>query len=122
MYTRKKKNPNKKTRVFKKKELNSGDGMLTTVWGPSMWHVLHTMSFNYPVQPTKEDKQNYFTWNDETINNFNLKNVPLWISGHTHWSYNIEKKDCCFISNQLGYKYEANITKFNQDGLYEITY
>ena len=59
---------------------------------------------------------------DEIINNFNLKNVPLWISGHTHWSYNIEKKDCCFISNQLGYKYEANITKFNQDGLYEITY
>lgn len=59
MYTRKKKNPNKKTRVFKKKELNSGDGMMTTVWGPSMWHVLHTMSFNYPVQPTKEDKQHY---------------------------------------------------------------
>ena len=70
----------------------------------------------------KEDKTNYFTWNDEIINNFNLKNVPLWISGHTHWSYNIEKKYCVFISNQLGYKYEANITKFNEDGLYEITY
>ena len=33
--------------------------MLTTVWGPSMWHYLHTMSFNYPIQPTPEDKQHY---------------------------------------------------------------
>jgi hypothetical protein len=33
--------------------------MLTTVWGPSMWHFLHTTSFNYPVQPTCEDKRNY---------------------------------------------------------------
>ena len=59
MYTRKKKKQSKKTRVFKKSELNSGDGMLTTVWGPSTWHTLHTMSFNYPVNPTKEDKQHY---------------------------------------------------------------
>jgi hypothetical protein len=33
--------------------------MLTTVWGPSMWHFLHTTSFNYPVQPTCEDKRKY---------------------------------------------------------------
>lgn len=33
--------------------------MLTTVWGPSLWHFLHTMSFNYPVEPTKEQKQYY---------------------------------------------------------------
>tara|TARA_Y100000816_G_scaffold291980_1_gene285263 strand:+ start:4894 stop:5529 length:636 start_codon:yes stop_codon:yes gene_type:complete len=54
---------NKKTRrkqkVYSKKEFSSGDGMLTTVWGPSLWHTLHTMSFNYPVNPTKEDKKNY---------------------------------------------------------------
>lgn len=37
----------------------SGDGMLTTVWGPAMWHYLHTMSFNYPVHPTAEDKRHY---------------------------------------------------------------
>lgn len=46
-------------RTFKKKHYASGDGMLTAVWGPSMWHFLHTMSFNYPVNPTKEDKVNY---------------------------------------------------------------
>jgi hypothetical protein len=46
-------------RVFKKKDYNSGDGMLTSVWGPPMWHYLHTMSFNYPINPTKADKQHY---------------------------------------------------------------
>ena len=30
-----------------KKDYLSGDGMLTSVWGPSLWHYLHTMSFNY---------------------------------------------------------------------------
>ena len=46
-------------RTFKKKDFYSGDGMLTTVWGPSQWHFLHTMSFNYPVNPTAEDKKYY---------------------------------------------------------------
>ena len=46
-------------RVFTKKDYNAGDGMLTSVWGPPMWHYLHTMSFNYPVNPTPEDKKHY---------------------------------------------------------------
>ena len=33
--------------------------MLTSVWGPSMWHYLHTMSFNYPVNPTLKEKCHY---------------------------------------------------------------
>ena len=53
-----KKNSSKK-RIFTKKNYMSGDGMLTTVWGPSMWHYLHTMSFNYPVKPTSQDKKHY---------------------------------------------------------------
>ena len=48
-----------KKRTFKKKDYYSGDGMLTAVWGPSMWHFLHTMSFNYPTNPSKEDKEHY---------------------------------------------------------------
>ena len=38
---------------------NSKDGMMTYIWGPPLWHFLHTMSFNYPVDPTEEDKVNY---------------------------------------------------------------
>jgi len=52
-------NTTKKMRAFTKKDFHSGDGMLTTVWGPSMWHFLHTMSFNYPVTPTQEQKKHY---------------------------------------------------------------
>jgi hypothetical protein len=48
-----------KKRVFKKGDFYSGDGFLTTVWGPAFWHALHTISFNYPVKPTVEDKKNY---------------------------------------------------------------
>jgi len=48
-----------KSAVYSKDEYNSGDGMLTTVWGPPMWHYLHTMSFNYPAEPTPDDKKNY---------------------------------------------------------------
>ena len=49
----------KRSRTFKKGDFKSGDGMLTTVWGPSMWHYLHTMSFGYPVKPTHEQKKHY---------------------------------------------------------------
>ena len=59
--TRNNRNAHNKTkkRVFSKKDYNSGDGMLTSVWGPPMWHYLHTMSFNYPVNPTPENKKHY---------------------------------------------------------------
>jgi hypothetical protein len=46
-------------RIFKKLDYTSGDGMVTATWGPPMWHYLHTMSFNYPVNPTAEDKKHY---------------------------------------------------------------
>jgi hypothetical protein len=49
----------KTAKVYKRRDYQSNDGMLTTVWGPSTWHLLHTMSFNYPANPTCADKQNY---------------------------------------------------------------
>ena len=49
----------KTTPVFTTDDYNSGDGMLTSVWGPGMWHYLHTMSFNYPIKPTSADKKHY---------------------------------------------------------------
>jgi hypothetical protein len=52
----------KSSKVFTKTDFNSGDGMLTSVWGPSLWHSLHTISFNYPVNPTKEQKKNYMNF------------------------------------------------------------
>jgi hypothetical protein len=49
----------KKESVFKSNDFHSGDGMLTAVWGPSLWHSLHTISFNYPNRPTKQEKKEY---------------------------------------------------------------
>jgi hypothetical protein len=48
-----------KKRVFFKKDFSDGDGMLVSIWGPALWHSLHTISFNYPVKPTLNDKSNY---------------------------------------------------------------
>jgi hypothetical protein len=48
--------------VFGPNDWVSGDGMVTKIWGPAMWHYLHTMSFNYPVEPTDEDKKWYRTF------------------------------------------------------------
>jgi len=56
--TRKRKKQNKR-KTYTKKNFNSGDGMVTTVWGPPLWHYMHTMSFNYPVKPTVDDKKHY---------------------------------------------------------------
>jgi len=54
-----KKNNKTKKKVFKSTDYSAGDGFLTSTWGPPMWHYLHTMSFNYPVNPTDEDKKHY---------------------------------------------------------------
>lgn len=59
--TRKNRNARNKTkkRTFSKKDFSSGDGMMTKIWGPLAWTFLHTISFNYPINPTSEDKIHY---------------------------------------------------------------
>lgn len=59
MSTRKKLNKMNKARTFKNNDYNSNDGMMTSIWGPPLWHVLHSMSFNYPIKPSKSDKIHY---------------------------------------------------------------
>lgn len=45
--------------VFSLDDYNSNDGMVVNLWGPAAWHFLHTMSFNYPVTPSRETKMQY---------------------------------------------------------------
>jgi len=53
--------PNKnKKQIFDQTHYQSGDGMLTSVWGPSLWHFLHTLSFNYPIRPTNKQKEYHY--------------------------------------------------------------
>lgn len=53
------KNKKKTQSVFGKQDYNSGNGMMTDVWGPAQWHVMHTMSFNFPVRPSPEQRRWY---------------------------------------------------------------
>ena len=55
----KNKNKTRKNKTYTNKDFKSNDGMISTVWGPALWHYLHTMSFNYPVHPTIEEKRHY---------------------------------------------------------------
>jgi hypothetical protein len=48
--------------LFTTKDYNSDSGMQSAIWGPSAWHILHTTSFNYPVNPTELDKKHYSDW------------------------------------------------------------
>lgn len=63
---RKKKNTAKKQsiqkRIFTEQDYNSNDGMMTSIWGPTLWHSLHTISFNYPVDPTTAQKKDYYNF------------------------------------------------------------
>lgn len=34
--------------------------MKPEVWGPHMWFMLHTISFNYPEQPSEHNKRAYY--------------------------------------------------------------
>lgn len=49
----------KKPQQYTRKHYESNNGMMTAIWGPAIWHFLHTMSFNYPIHPTCEDKKHY---------------------------------------------------------------
>ena len=87
---------NKTKKVFTKKHYNSGDGMLTTVWGPAIWHYLHTMSFNYPTNPSKEDKNNYKNFI------YNLRNVLPCKYCRINLTNNFKKKplQMCHMKNR----------------------
>lgn len=54
--------------VFSEEDYNSPDGMMTSIWGPPMWHILHTISFNYPIEPTEEHKKNYYNFYSNLVN------------------------------------------------------
>jgi hypothetical protein len=49
----------KNNKTYSKQDYESSDGFLTAVWGPMLWSYLHTMSFNYPNNPTPENKVHY---------------------------------------------------------------
>ena len=108
---------------FNENDFNSGDGMLTSVWGPSMWHSLHTISFNYPVKPSNKEKQNYYKYFLSLqyilpckycrLNYVkNIKEIPLTMntmkSRHTlsKWLYELHEEINRMLGKNSNLKYE----------------
>ena len=117
--------------TFTEVHFNSGEGMLTSVWGPSMWHSLHTISFNYPINPSKEQKKHYLEFFKSLryilpckycrINYVkNVKAVPLNMkvmkNRHTlsRWLYDLHEE----VNKCLGKK--SNLTYEDVRNRYEI--
>ena len=47
---------------FSKDDYDSNNGMMTSIWGPPTWHMLHCISFNYPVSPSDLQKKQYMDY------------------------------------------------------------
>jgi hypothetical protein len=97
--TRKNRNTHNKTNknyTFTKEDYNAGDGLLTTVFGPAMWHFLHIMSFNYPVEPTAQNKKHYRDFV------YNLRNVLPCKYCRINLTNNLKKKPLlmCHMENR----------------------
>ena len=43
-------------------DYNSREGMMTAIWGPMFWSAIHMVSFNYPPEPTPEQRAAYREW------------------------------------------------------------
>ena len=117
--------------TFKLEDYNSQDGMLTSVWGPSMWHSLHTISFNYPIKPTCEQKKEYLSFFKSLKNvlpckycriNYvnNIKTIPLNMktmknrATFSRWLYDLHEE----INKMLGKK--SNLSYEDVRARYEM--
>lgn len=60
--------------------------MNKNIWGPSGWLFMHSISFQYPENPTEEDKNNYRVFFES------LKNTIPCPKCREHYSENLKQK------------------------------
>jgi hypothetical protein len=46
-------------RTNNKDDPDSGNGLITKIWGPPSWQTFHAIQFGYPMNPTDEQKMEY---------------------------------------------------------------
>ena len=109
--------------IFTENDYNSSDGMMTSVWGPIMWHSMHTISFNYPVEPTIDDKEKYMSFYKSIGNvlpcrycrdNFrkNLEKVPITMETMnsretlSRWLYKLHEEVNKMLGKESGLSYD----------------
>ena len=67
------------------------------IWGPPAWTFLHTVTYNYPENPTEDDKRNFYNFF------MNLQYVLPCEKCKEHYKQNIQKYD---LKNSLGSRQE----------------
>ena len=67
----------RKKKTYTEKDFKNGNGILTRIWGPSLWHFLHAMSFNYPTKPTHLILQIYLLFDYRPLNNYQRPKTPV---------------------------------------------
>lgn len=120
---------------------NSLKNLINTVNESSIDLII--MTHFPPLRKTEKQKQftshsmhesqpaymaNYFANNllDEKLANFDTNEIDfyskikLWLSGHTHYSYNFTFNRTQFLSNQIGYIGEQNLSQPNYSGVFEL--
>ena len=55
--------------------MDTKGGLITQIWGPSFWHVLHCITFNYPKNPSESDKHNYKHFFKKTSGIYNCNQI-----------------------------------------------
>ena len=88
-------------KIFTDKNYNSNDGFLTTVWGPPIWHFLHTISFNYPVNPPDDVKKNY---SDFILNLENILPCGKCRKNFNSQQQIIKQTNCNNLSQKVSYQ------------------
>lgn len=97
------------------------EGLFTGVWGPDQWNSLHSITFNYPYNPTSEDKEKYYNYFISLGNvlpcctcrkhyNFQIRNGETKLTYDnltsrdtlTRWLYNFHMS----VNERLGFKYD----------------
>ena len=101
--------------------------MNQNIWGPHLWFSLHTISFNYPLKPTENDKynyQNFFTSFKEVIPcSVCKKNYIRHLNEHPIKNYLDSRKSLAYwvidmhnmVNVEIGkkvYSYEKVIKKY----------
>ena len=114
---------NNKNSPFTKEDFLSGEGMMTSVWGPPMWHVLHTISFNYPIEPSDEQKKHYYKFYKNLVhilpckycrenlsNNLKTNNLTKDVMKNretlSYWVYNLHEIINKMLNKESGLSYD----------------
>ena len=67
------------------------------IWGPPAWTFLHTVTYNYPENPTEDDKHNFYNFF------MSIQHILPCEKCKEHYKQNIQKYD---LKNSLGSRQE----------------